>query len=110
MRITLTELRKIINEETVGSRDVERFIEWTAEYISEADGEVEASDIAMEVFRPSDDETVRELRDSASQDDPAVVAAVEKYSEEYGVDPEYLTDMFFEALNATDEYMDDDDF
>jgi len=124
VKITRGQLRQIVKEEAArlvevasapkSEHDWDYFVHMTAYEVQHANQREEDWDgptIADEVFRPSDDETVRTMRDASG--DPAeeelIDAAVMKYAGEMGLDSDELRDAFYEGLDATEEYMGDDD-
>lgn len=71
--------------------------------------EVESWEIASNVFRPSDDATVRAMRDDFTGDEPEYLAALKKHAADMGLDEDELNDAFALGLDATEEYMNDED-
>ena len=67
------------------------------------------SDVASDVFRPSPDEEVREMLTAMRNSDPDLDGIIAATAAQEGVDPDALADFFYSGLDATEEYMDEDD-
>lgn len=83
----------------------DHFVELVAMALQD-DINVDGWELASDVFRPSPDEEVKALRN-----DPSGVPrqVIEKYAMQYGLDSDDLQDAFDKALDASEEYMTDED-